>query len=97
VSIPNNGCICSITELTPNGNNNVLFGNLIRTDGFSVDFLFYKRFQVGHAPSLQKFDLALDGFNLLEVENNYMPISLDPGRKSVFTATVGLESEVLNK
>lgn len=69
----------------------MLFGNLVRTDGFSVDFLFYKRFQAGHSPSLQKFELAVD-FNLPEVEKDYMPISLDPGRKAVFPATVGLES-----
>jgi hypothetical protein len=81
-----------MTELTPNGNNDVLFGNLVRTDGFSVDFLFYKRFQAGHDPSLQKFELALDDFNLPEVEKDYTPISLDPGIKAVFTATVGLES-----
>jgi hypothetical protein len=70
----------------------MLFGNLVLNDGFSVDFLFYERFQAGHGPSLQKFELALDDFNLPEMKKDYMLISLDPGRKAVFTATVGLGS-----
>ncbi|KAI8971504.1 hypothetical protein BDF20DRAFT_884870, partial [Mycotypha africana] len=82
---------CSISELTPNGDNKELFGNIVRTDGFSVDFLFYKRQQSGHGASFQKFDLTLDDFSLDEVDNTYLPITLDPGRKSVFTAAIGLE------
>ncbi|KAI8970261.1 hypothetical protein BDF20DRAFT_826325 [Mycotypha africana] len=84
-------CTCSISELTPNGDNKELFGNIVRTDGFSVDFLFYKRQQSGHGASFQKFDLTLDDFSLDEVDNTYLPITLDPGRKSVFTAAIGLE------
>ncbi|KAI8967152.1 hypothetical protein BDF20DRAFT_902006, partial [Mycotypha africana] len=81
----------SIFELTPNGDNKEPFGNIVRTDGFSVDFLFYKRQQSGHGASFQRFDLTLDDFSLDEVDNTYLPITLDPRRKSVFTAAVGLE------
>ncbi|GAA5812184.1 hypothetical protein MFLAVUS_005634 [Mucor flavus] len=81
-----------ITELAPNGNNSILFGNIVRTDGVSVDFLFYRKHQVGPGPSYQRFDQALEDFDLSEVKDKYLPISLDPGRTSVFTATVGLQS-----
>ncbi|GAA5816932.1 hypothetical protein MFLAVUS_010467 [Mucor flavus] len=81
-----------ITELAPNGNNSILFGNIVRTEGASVDFLFYRKHQVGPGPSYQRFDLALEDFDLSEVKDKYLPISLDPGRTSVFTATVGLQS-----
>ncbi|GAA5815083.1 hypothetical protein MFLAVUS_008589 [Mucor flavus] len=80
-----------ITELAPNGNNSILFGNTVRTDGVSVDFLFYRKHQVGPGPSYQRFDLALEDFDLSEVKDKYLPISLDPGRTSVFTAMVGLQ------
>lgn len=93
VYIPlSNKYLYSITELAPNGNNSILFGNIVRTDGVSVDFLFYRKHQVGPGPSYQRFDLALEDFDLSEVKDKYLPISLDPGRTSVFTATVGLQS-----
>ncbi|GAA5808627.1 hypothetical protein MFLAVUS_002019 [Mucor flavus] len=50
------------------------------------------RHQVGPGPSYQRFDLAFEDFDLSEVKDKYLPISLDPGRTSVFTATVGLQS-----
>lgn len=74
----------------PDGNNQTLFGNLIRSDGFSVDFLFYRRRTVSYGTSLQRFELRLDDFTLREVEKDYNPIYVDPGRKSVFTAVSGL-------
>ncbi|KAI7906953.1 uncharacterized protein BX663DRAFT_426290 [Cokeromyces recurvatus] len=63
---------------------------LIRTDGFVVDFLFYKRCQASYGPSLQRFELTLRDFTLPEVAKDYHPIFVDPGRKSVFTAVSGL-------
>ncbi|KAI9018614.1 hypothetical protein CLU79DRAFT_837201 [Phycomyces nitens] len=53
---------------------------------------FKEKHQVGPGPSYQSFDLALEDFYLSEVKDKYLPISLDPGRTSVFTATVGLQS-----
>ncbi|GAA5809410.1 hypothetical protein MFLAVUS_002818 [Mucor flavus] len=81
-----------ITELAPNGNNSILFSNIVRTDGVSVAFLFYRKHQADPSPSYQRFDLALEDFDLSEVKDKYLPKSLDPGRTSVFTATVGLQS-----
>lgn len=84
--------ICNIAELTPDGNNQILFGNLIRTDDFVVDFLFYKRNQTSYGPSLKSFDLTLKDFTLPEVAEKYHPIFVDPGRKSAFTAVSGLNA-----
>ncbi|KAG1061342.1 hypothetical protein G6F41_012281 [Rhizopus arrhizus] len=33
----------SMDDLTPNENNKILFGNTIKSDGFSVDFVFYRK------------------------------------------------------
>ncbi|KAI9032510.1 hypothetical protein CLU79DRAFT_801918 [Phycomyces nitens] len=73
----------SITELAPNGNSSILFCNILT-------FLFYRKHQVGPGPSYQSFDLVLEDFDLSEVKDKYLSISLDPGRTSVFTSTVGV-------
>lgn len=75
----------------------MLFGNIIRTDGFSVDFLFYKRRRVTLESAYQTFDLSLDDFSLSEVEQTYVPIFLDPNRKSVFSAMVGIQEQQIRK
>ncbi|KAI7899965.1 uncharacterized protein BX663DRAFT_576051 [Cokeromyces recurvatus] len=85
--------IFSIDQLTPNGSNSVLFGNLARSDGFSIDFIFYKKRQTGHDLSLQTFDLTLSDFNIYEMKDTFAPIPIDPGQKSVFTVTIGLKSD----
>jgi hypothetical protein len=36
-------------------------------------------------------DLLLQDFNIQEVENTYLPISIDPGRKNVFTACISMD------
>ncbi|KAI7908326.1 uncharacterized protein BX663DRAFT_482514 [Cokeromyces recurvatus] len=82
-----------IAELTPDGNYQILFGNLIRTDGFVVDFLFHKRCQASYGPSLQRFELTLRDFTLPEVAKDYHRIFVDPGRKSVFTAVSVLQKK----
>ncbi|KAI8968532.1 hypothetical protein BDF20DRAFT_839628 [Mycotypha africana] len=58
---------------------------------FDFKKLRYKRQQSGHGASFQKLDRTLDDFSLDEVDNTYLPITLDPGRKSVFIAAIGLE------
>ncbi|KAI9268584.1 hypothetical protein EDC94DRAFT_514539, partial [Helicostylum pulchrum] len=83
-----------IEKLMPNGENDILFGNIIRSDGFCVDFLFYRRIEPKQDDtiSLPKHKLELQDFIFEEVENVYRPPFIDPGRRSVFTATIGLDS-----
>ncbi len=77
-------------DLTPNGNNKILFRNTFKSDGFSVDFLFYRRKKkIGDTD----VKLTLEDFNYQEVINQYQPVFLDPGHKSLFTAIVGVESD----
>ncbi|KAI9021561.1 hypothetical protein CLU79DRAFT_861583, partial [Phycomyces nitens] len=74
--------------LIPNGHSNILFGNPLRTDGFSLDFLFYIRRQIGYGSFNQSLELRLDDFTMSEIDEMYTPTSIDPGRKSVFTVAV---------
>ncbi|KAK4510683.1 dTDP-fucopyranose mutase [Mucor velutinosus] len=85
----------SIEELMPNGENDVLFGNIVRSDGFCVDFLFYKRTS-GTADEIStvNHDLGIKDFTIEEVTQLYRPSFLDPGRKTVFTAAIGLDPDV---
>ena len=73
----------------PNGDNTVLFGNFIRSDGFGLDLIYNKRKQ--NRTIIESHDLTLDDFDYQEVEASYCPIFIDPGRKSVFTAAIGLK------
>ncbi|KAL0083557.1 hypothetical protein J3Q64DRAFT_1862786 [Phycomyces blakesleeanus] len=85
-----------IESIVPNGENKQLFGNLVRSDGFSVDFLFSKRRsnQKEMATKVNQIDLKLDGFGRREVEESYLPIAVDPGRKTVFCAVADLDLDV---
>ncbi|KAG1050437.1 hypothetical protein G6F43_007287 [Rhizopus delemar] len=76
-------------DLIPNKNNKILFGNTIKSDGFSVDFVFYRKKRMNNGSDVE---LTLEDFNYEEVHNQYHPIFLDPGRKSLFTAVVGIAS-----
>lgn len=78
-------------HLEPNGDNRILFGNLIRSDGFTVDCLFYKRARSSNP--INSCQLELADFEYQEVQNTYKPTFIDPGRKSVFTAAGGLNNE----
>ncbi|KAI8057480.1 hypothetical protein BDF21DRAFT_403646 [Thamnidium elegans] len=82
-----------IEQRIPNGENNTLFGNIIRSDEFCVDFLFYRRTEPkqDNIISIPNYDLELRYFAFKEVESVYRPHFLDLGRKYVFTATVGLD------
>ncbi|KAG0760973.1 hypothetical protein G6F19_012007 [Rhizopus arrhizus] len=76
-------------ELTPNENNKILFGNTIKSDGFSVDFVFYRKERMNNGSDVE---LTLKDFNYEEVHNQYHPMFLGPGRKSLFTAVVSVAS-----
>ncbi|KAG1307128.1 hypothetical protein G6F64_007054 [Rhizopus arrhizus] len=79
----------NMDDLTPNENNKILFGNTIKSDGFSVDFVFYRKERMNNGSDVE---LTLEDFNYEEVHNQYHPMFLDPGRKSLFTAVVGVSS-----
>jgi hypothetical protein len=83
----------SIDKLMPDGENNVLFGNIIKSDGFCVDFLFDRRADYGQEDDIVNHDLCLEDFTLEEVKQSYRTSFLDPGRKSVYTAVTGLNSQ----
>ncbi|EIE76770.1 hypothetical protein RO3G_01474 [Rhizopus delemar RA 99-880] len=70
-------------ELIPNENYKILFGNTIKSDGFSVDFVFYRKERMNNGSDVE---LTLEDFNYEEVHNQYHPMFLVPGRKSLFTA-----------
>ncbi|KAI9473845.1 MAG: hypothetical protein EXX96DRAFT_320843 [Benjaminiella poitrasii] len=42
-------------------------------------------------------DLLLDDFDLEEINADYLPIAIDPGRKSVFTAVTGSDSREVKR
>jgi hypothetical protein len=78
----------------PNGENDVLSGNIVRSDGFCVDFLFYKRtYSTTDEISTTSHDLSIKDFTVEEVTKLYRPSFLDPGRKTVFTAAIGLDPD----
>ncbi|ORE11873.1 hypothetical protein BCV72DRAFT_331883 [Rhizopus microsporus var. microsporus] len=83
--------INSVDDLLPNQNNKIMFANTVKSDGFSVDFVFNKR-TTKDTSLIANIDLKLEDFGLEEVKQAYQPMFLDPGRKSVFTAAIGLDT-----
>ncbi|KAI8053183.1 uncharacterized protein B0P05DRAFT_575543 [Gilbertella persicaria] len=88
--------IKSIESLLPTGTNKRLFGNLIRSDGFSVDFVFNKRTitEKRLTKQINQVDLILDGFEQHEVDSHYLPIAVDPGRKRFLTVFAGSSGNI---
>ncbi|ORE01021.1 hypothetical protein BCV72DRAFT_177730, partial [Rhizopus microsporus var. microsporus] len=80
-----------VDDLLPNQNNKVMFANTVKSDGFSVDFVFNKR-TTKDTSLIANIDLKLEDFGLEEAKQAYQPMFLDPGRKSVFTAAIGLDT-----
>lgn len=69
-----------------------MFGNLIRSDGFSIDCLFYKR-KANDIATVSNLQLELTDLQLAEIKKEYKPVFIDPGRKAVFTAVEGLDKK----
>ena len=67
-----------------------MFANTIKSNGFSVDFMFNKRI-ANHTSSKTNVALEFEDFDLKAVNQHYQPMILDHRRKSVFTAAIGLD------
>ncbi|ORE10069.1 hypothetical protein BCV72DRAFT_200410, partial [Rhizopus microsporus var. microsporus] len=80
-----------VDDLLPNQSSKTMFANTVKSDGFSVDFVFNKRTTKGISLTAN-IDLKLEDFGLEEVKQTYQPMFLDPGRKSVFTAAICLDT-----
>ncbi|KAI8982221.1 hypothetical protein BDF20DRAFT_973409 [Mycotypha africana] len=70
-----------------------LFRNIVRSDGFTVDFLFSKKGKAKEEKTIENHRLTLEDFDLADIEAGYRPCFIDPGRKDVFTAAIGLDDE----
>ncbi|CEP14216.1 hypothetical protein [Parasitella parasitica] len=60
----------NIDDLTPNGNNKILFGNMFKSDGFSVDLLFYRR-ERKKMNLTKKLSLIISRFPLILDANHF--------------------------
>ncbi|KAG1441093.1 hypothetical protein G6F46_012891 [Rhizopus delemar] len=79
-------------ELIPNENYKILFGNTIKSDGFSVDFVFYRKERMNNGSDVE---LTLEDFNYEEVHNQYHPMFLVPGRSTVYGRKLELKKSAL--
>lgn len=72
-----------LTDAPHNGKN--IFNLTIHTDGFGASVIFArkKKKEVD-----KKVELGLEDFNKEEVEQLFLSVAVDPGRKAVFTATI---------
>ncbi|KAI8967915.1 hypothetical protein BDF20DRAFT_880218, partial [Mycotypha africana] len=70
-----------------------LFRNIVRSDGFTVDFIFSKKRKSKEEKTIEDHRLTLEDFDYAEIESGYRPCFIDPGRKDVFTAAIGLDDE----
>ncbi|ORE05537.1 hypothetical protein BCV72DRAFT_330764 [Rhizopus microsporus var. microsporus] len=68
----------------------VLFDNIVRSDGFYIDFIFYRKTfgENGDDTLIQNHDLGADDFSIEEVTQLYTINFLDSGRKTVYTAAM---------
>lgn len=73
-----------------------MFGNIIRSNGFSVDCLFYKRSTNRATMNEVDLELKLHDFDIDEVQNSYRLSFIDPGRQTVFTAAEGVSTKAHN-
>jgi hypothetical protein len=74
------------------GREDAMFDCVIQTDGFGVCFVFARK-KKGTSTGANEAMFTLEDFNLAEINNFFQPCSIDPGRKALFTATVGHNSD----
>jgi hypothetical protein len=65
-----------------------MFGCVCQTDGFGVTFIFTRPKRT----STTEVRLELEDSDQPEVEEHFLPVTVDPGRNQVFTAAVGYNS-----
>ncbi|GAA5803769.1 hypothetical protein HPULCUR_009253 [Helicostylum pulchrum] len=67
-----------------------LFACFAQTDGHSISLQFVRkrRDKYSETPIL-----ALEDFSRTEVEENFLPYTIDPGRKNIYTAAIGHNSK----
>lgn len=82
------------TDLKSNEDNKVLFKNLIWSNGFNLDCLFYKRKRARKDP-INSLVLKIIDFALEEVEQHDEPIFIGSSRTSVFTGAKELDIKTI--
>ncbi|KAL0582109.1 hypothetical protein ABG067_008204, partial [Albugo candida] len=75
----------------PEKNGKDLFTCFIQTDGYGCSVQFARRKREEHELSAAP-TLILEDFNRAEGEENFIPTTIDPGRKQIFTAAIGHNS-----
>jgi hypothetical protein len=70
----------------------MMFDCFVQTDGFGVCFLFARKKRESTYGSTETV-FKLEDFSQSAVERFFLPCTIDPGRKSVFTATIGHSTE----
>ncbi|KAL4214370.1 hypothetical protein AB4K20DRAFT_1880052, partial [Rhizopus microsporus] len=74
-----------------NEENKVQLSNIVRSDGFCVGFIFYKRTCDEKGDDALIHDLGVNDFSIEEIIQLYRTSFLGPGRKTVYTAAMGLD------
>ncbi|KAI9481458.1 MAG: hypothetical protein EXX96DRAFT_618384 [Benjaminiella poitrasii] len=82
-----------IEDLIPNEENKILFRNIVKSDELFIDFMFYRRAVDENEDEalIRNHNLGVNDFSMEEVAQLYRPSLLDPGRKTVYTAVMGLD------
>ncbi|KAI9469133.1 MAG: hypothetical protein EXX96DRAFT_532969 [Benjaminiella poitrasii] len=70
-----------------------MFRNMVKSDGYAIGFIFNRKKRSNAPELIENNNLTLDDFNFEAVKNTYRPAFLDPVRKSVFCASLGLDNK----
>ncbi|KAI9472093.1 MAG: hypothetical protein EXX96DRAFT_582857 [Benjaminiella poitrasii] len=66
---------------------------MAKSDGYAIGFIFNRKKRSNAPELIENHNLTLDDFNFKEVKNTCRPAFLDPGRKRVFCASLGLDNK----